>query len=481
MTLFSSLTLSQNEGDGDAATPKTHPYIFVADADGSSIVPLFHGLHPRWAPPADWPTQGPHILFHTPSQEFRRGQMHIIDSDRSGGLWVGPGIEATWSPDARQIAYVNDEGIALWDLREWLRSSRVANPTTIIRHDFLTGLAFSEGGTDVASDMGIGKAAWSPDGSQIAFEHLGDGEFTPAQIFLMDADGNGVQRLSPSLAVRYAESDPAWSPDGSSIAFWSYDHGLAVMQLASRSVRTLHKDFPRVSYGASPAWSPDGSTIAFVVRDEHSGEPAIWLVESAGGIPQEFIPNAYDPAWSSDGNQIAFVSDLPGPVPRPVFPPVTDALSIYTRETPHLWPMDGESRYVLYANGRFEFQYLRPDGEIWPYSGIFVSSGSDIVFNFSNWYTTWQSFGSLREDGSTLLVRYDETMSLSDFEDGAYVLDVQNPEEPADPEEPTDPEGPVKEPDEPRDPPIPLPPETECPPECFPDDDPDIPVRGTRN
>jgi len=468
VALFSAAAISQTGGDGEAATPQTYPYIFIATADGAEVWPLVKGRGPAWS------SYGERLAFFRESESFRDGTVYVIDQYGHYGYPIDTGIEPAWSPNGVKLLYTGAEGIAR------LAGAQSEAGTTLIRHDFLTGLAYSEGGTDASSDMGVGKAAWSPDSLQIAFEHLGDGDLVPAQIYLMNAGGREVQRLSTTPGLRYAESDPAWSPDGSSIAFWSYGHGLAVMQLANRSVRTLYKDFPRVAYGAGPAWSPDGSTIAFVVRDEHSGEPAIWLVESAGGTPWEFIPNAYDPEWSPDGSYIAFVSDLAGPAPEPVFHDVPDAVSIYTRESPEVSPIDSNSRYVLFADGKFELQYAFADKEGYYWTGSYVRTGLEIDFALdANW--DWQSTGLLSTDGRTLTIAHPITMILDGFEDGVYELDVQNLEEPIGPEEPTDPEGPVKEPDEPRDPPIPLPPEAECRLRCSPIDDPGTPLRRIRH
>src|SRR5688572_20878268 len=119
VTLFSTSALSQTEDGGEAATPHTYPYIFIGNADGSSVKPLFRGLNPRWSPPAHSHPHGAQIIFYTPGEGFRQGQMHVIDANRSGGHWVGPGIEPSWAPDGKHFAYVNNEGIALWDLVSW--------------------------------------------------------------------------------------------------------------------------------------------------------------------------------------------------------------------------------------------------------------------------------------------------------------------------------------------------------------------------
>jgi Tol biopolymer transport system component len=171
---------------------------------------------------------------------------------------------------------------------------------TLIRHNFRIDTW--------PSDIGVGKPAWSPDGTRIAFEHLGDGEFEPAQVFVMGSDGSNPRRpTSLTDGMRYAESDPSWSPDGSMIVYWSYGYGIAVVDSRGGVPNALYYAFPSVAYGAKPAWSPDGRTIVFN-RDRHAAASAIWTMSTAGTGARVLIPGGYDAAWSPDGKRIAFVS-----------------------------------------------------------------------------------------------------------------------------------------------------------------------------
>ena len=56
--------------------------------------------------------------------------------------------------------------------------------------------------------------AWSPDGRKIAFVSYGDG--VDSAIYIMDADGGGIVRLTT-----YPAEYPVWSPDGRQLAFHS--------------------------------------------------------------------------------------------------------------------------------------------------------------------------------------------------------------------------------------------------------------------
>ncbi len=71
----------------------------------------------------------------------------------------------------------------------------------------------------VAQHATHGAPAWSPDGQKIAFASVRDGN---QEIYVMNADGSGQQRLTRNTAGDYA---PAWSPDGRKIAFVSQRDG----------------------------------------------------------------------------------------------------------------------------------------------------------------------------------------------------------------------------------------------------------------
>ena len=151
-------------------------------------------------------------------------------------------------------------------------------------------------------------AAWSPDGTRLAYER--DGE-----VWTIDADGRNEQRLTLNIQVGTGQdSDPTWSPDASKIAFVRYgvqppavvpESAIFVMRndgLRQTRLTRLQRS------GSNPAWSPNGSKIAF------SGTTAIGVaifVVNVDGSGLKRLTSrtgeAYHPSWSPDGRRIAFV------------------------------------------------------------------------------------------------------------------------------------------------------------------------------
>jgi dipeptidyl aminopeptidase/acylaminoacyl peptidase len=135
---------------------------------------------------------------------------------------------------------------------------------------------------------------WSPDGQKIFF--VGSGRIADSHIYVMNADGSGLQRLLTSPAPGRCDgrarwnSGPAWSPDGRAIAFTRSSCGpsyseIYVMNADGSGQRRLTPRGSDLRVGLDdqdrrPSWSPDGRRIAFV--SERDGQAEIYVMNPDG-------------------------------------------------------------------------------------------------------------------------------------------------------------------------------------------------------
>lgn len=179
------------------------------------------------------------------------------------------------------------------------------NPT-IIRLD--------GGGYQVLDNLKGAPMALSPDGMTIAFGCC-DG---PGVLYRLS---EGPTTFNPSEYGIPATKlfEPEWSPDGGQLAWelggplageGSWQMGIAVFDLGSKTVKNLHTFTPLggAEFPHYLAWSPDGAWLAFVTYAEVAElgrKPALWVARTDGS-EEYFLGSGFNPTWSPDGAWLAF-------------------------------------------------------------------------------------------------------------------------------------------------------------------------------
>ena len=272
---------------GDDATYTMNP-------DGSNVQPLlpsFASTSPHWSP--DGTEVAVISLLGAACPPTCTGSTVIINPDTSAyRVLAPPGLPAVstscsvWSPDATHFA---------------CRGENESNPSvngiyTIRSSDGggLTRITNAEGAIDIPID-------YSPDGKQILFGRVGPDHdcTTTSALFVVNLDGTGLHQITPPGLCGGGGS---WSPDGTEIAF---EH--------RGSLFTVHPDgtglakIPLATSSQNRAgdvdWSPDGKKIVFLLSpqsDPGTGQEGIATADADGSnIQQVTISETFDhqPDW----------------------------------------------------------------------------------------------------------------------------------------------------------------------------------------
>ncbi len=154
----------------------------------------------------------------------------------------------------------------------------------------------------IATTREDSRAAWSPDGSTIAFnsDRLGD-----MNLWLHSLLDGSERRLTTGAGGDYQAN---WSPDGQRIAFFSSRSGnldIWTVGLADSAMRQLTSD---PGLDVNPFFSPDGTMIAF--QSDRGGRSELWVMQSDGTLPRPVASveaNGHFVCWR-DSRRIMFAS-----------------------------------------------------------------------------------------------------------------------------------------------------------------------------
>jgi len=213
----------------------------------------------------------------------------LDDNDRV----VGPATELAWTSDRPEVAGVDASGgITAGRIGRAVITASTPWGASAKLDVFVTGdVVFASnrsGGFGIwqarlaapdtllpvlVDSMSNTQPALSPDRTRIAFSSNrgdGDGNF---DLFVMDADGGGVRRLTSERGI---DGEPAWTPDGASLVFTSARAGAPQVYVISADSGEARPLTTAPGGNQSAVVSPDGRTVAFVsLRD---GGPRVYRI-----------------------------------------------------------------------------------------------------------------------------------------------------------------------------------------------------------
>jgi hypothetical protein len=232
---------------------------------------------------------------------------HEIAAPSSGLAW-----HIAWSPggDRLAVAVFGDPDRSLW-----VMNADGSNPMLIAEGDnvsrpswhpdgqYLTYSVEGDGTTEVHVTRSDGtddrvvyseaapgtyavfSATFSPDGSRILFDAGTDSRY---DIFVMDADGSNVRRLTNTGS----DYNPSWSTEGSRILFTRQEEASAsdifVMDDDGSNEDRLTDDGPGFT-NLNPQFSPDGTLITYEAA-KNGGTGPIVVMDPDGSHARTLVP-----------------------------------------------------------------------------------------------------------------------------------------------------------------------------------------------
>jgi Tol biopolymer transport system component len=197
---------------------------------------------------------------------------------------------AAWSPDGSQIAYARGSGV-------WVMNADGSGQRKVPYTEAVLGLAWSPDGTQIVFSTGSHLPAWPNEREE------------DAHLVVVNADGSDPREVTPAT-VGQSDSRPVWAPDGR-IFFARESRGLGEVCSVDPDGSGLTVVTAAPLY-SSVSLSPDGKWLALWDRESDC------LVRlSANGLGMEdvlvhevssFVTGPVASSWSPGGKQIAFAA-----------------------------------------------------------------------------------------------------------------------------------------------------------------------------
>ena len=254
--------------------------IYIVNSDGTGLTKLIENTDAQYAQYSaeDFSPNGKRILFVTttfPTPGKPEATIQTMKSDGSEVKTLTQGSGPRYSPNGGKIAYVLPDG-----------GLSVMNADGSHQRRLTVG-------------FGI-QPSWSPDGKSIAFIHIltFQGFLAGFDLSTIDADGENLTDLTHDSAQSLFDLNPAYAPYGNSIVFtrvWA--SGRNVFRVTTKktiALTQLTKDDGSENPYQLPAFDPSGAGV-FYTSTTASGGERIYSVGLDGADPVLLATNAFLP------------------------------------------------------------------------------------------------------------------------------------------------------------------------------------------
>ncbi|HYN05952.1 MAG TPA: S9 family peptidase [Vicinamibacterales bacterium] len=278
---------------------------------------------PQWSPDGQW-------LAFTTGRVADRNQIFVIRPDGGEAQPLTKAETAVggfaWSQDGARIAFTATEPTTQVskDRREAFSDFEVVRREYTHTHlwtiDVAEAMKAPVAGTQrtKGTDFSVGGAAWSPDGSRIAFSATKNPDLIQgetADLYLLALSDNSVKKI---VAQPGPDSNPRWSPDGRQIVFSTYmgnreyfasNARLAVIPAEGGTPRSLTDTFDEQP--GLVAWNADGIYFSGSQRTASHlfrADPATGRITRVSG-PDALMASGF--SLTRDGRSMAFTASSP--------------------------------------------------------------------------------------------------------------------------------------------------------------------------
>ncbi len=201
-----------------------HTEIWLADAKSGELRQLTSHAKKSSTSPA-WSPDSTRLAFATDRDDKR--QIYVIDP-RGGEArkltTVEEGIGGfAWAPDGKSIAFTSTDAKTDADKEREKKFGEfdVIDEGYRMSHLWVFDLATQKARRLTNGAFTVGQFSWSPDGTQIAFDHRINSANTSGATADISVVAVADARVRPLVTQAGSDSGPVWSPDGSKIAFGS--------------------------------------------------------------------------------------------------------------------------------------------------------------------------------------------------------------------------------------------------------------------